>query len=151
MRSLADAQAEADIAVEPWQRLLKPGDKVVLVRRKAVLCAEILDPVVAAREDGATDEQLDYLRGIYADPQMKNYRVARCYRPMQSDGEVSDIHISSTLRTISDERFEEVRRTGWITRVVARPKPGPSTNSLRRIERPKFGNQTCVLRREDNE
>jgi hypothetical protein len=125
------ANEAADAKVVPWQAALQIGDYVVRVAEDIAIYQEILDPVQreveALRKDPNNDEDdireaAEYVRQSYARPGMENYRFSMGYSVACPEGELGDFHVSTALKKISKEAFEEARAAGWPQTLMLAPE-----------------------------
>jgi hypothetical protein len=115
--SAAVAKAREDAApfVQPFQRAVKAGDFYLHFNPEyeLVVYGEILDPVESDRAAGGDDEELEYLRNLYAQPHMADFRFARAHSPMCEDGELGDIHLTTIHKMLSKAQFEQFKALNW--------------------------------------
>lgn len=114
-QAMADAQAVADSQVRVWQDKIKIGDLVVRVipQEDAIVYSRILDPVESDREAGADEDELEYLRKVYAQPHMKNYRFTQSFSAMVPDGEFGDMHVVSASGMMTQKQWDAAKAAGW--------------------------------------
>ena len=105
----------ADARVGPEANQYKPGGYYLryLASYSVFIYGEIYDPIEEDRKLGASEEELEYLRGVYAQPHMQNYRATRSYSVMCEEGEHGDVHVSTMLMPLTKEEFERARELGW--------------------------------------
>ncbi len=119
----ATEAAAAAERVQPFQKLLKPGDFFVRAQSDFIIYGEILDPTPdPISEEGLDEEELEEARAEHAfelklrnQPHMAAYRFSRCFSRICPQGEMGDIHISTVVKVISKESFEKARRANWPT------------------------------------
>jgi hypothetical protein len=115
MDAIHSAREKADEQVRPSQAAAKVGDFFVkfFPPEQVIIFGEVLDPVESDRQAGADEDELNYLRKLYAEPHMKHFRFSRCFSVMCPEGELGDTHVSSILCVIPKEVFEKAREKNW--------------------------------------
>lgn len=94
MQRLTEAMKAADARVLPRQAALKPGDLFI------------------AESDGDFLVFGKVLEG-YKEKRLRHYRFCRCFSEVCPEGELGDVHVSTILRKLSREAFEQAREKGW--------------------------------------
>ena len=95
MEHLEEARKAADARVQPRQAAVKPGDCFINEGPD--------DPVIFG----------EVLEG-YDEERLQHYRFCRCFSVACPEGELGDVHVSTIVRVISREVFEEARGKGWV-------------------------------------
>ena len=88
MKQLQDYMDAPDAQAKPWQTQIKPGDYVVRRGPGFWIYSEMLEDS-ERRPEG-----------------MARYRFTRSYSVACPDGELGDIHVSTTEPILSKEQFE---------------------------------------------
>lgn len=111
--------ADARVGVEALQ--YKPGGYYLryIDTLQVFVYGEIYDPVEEDKKLGAEEEELEYLRGVYAQEHMQHYRATRSYSVMCEEGEHGDVHVSTMMMPLTKEEFERAKKLGW-------PNDGPA-------------------------
>jgi hypothetical protein len=86
---------------------------------------KLRDPVEDERACGSDEEELAYVRDLYASPHMVGFRAGRHYSAIVPEGE-GDIHVSTVLCKITQEQFDAARAAGW-------PARGPGAMAILRL------------------
>lgn len=105
----------ADARIQPWQQALKAGDFVLRFEpsEHLFIWGVLRDPVEDDRACGADDDELAYVRDLYAAPHMKGFRAGRHFSPIVPDGELGDIHVCTVVCKITQAQFDAARAAGW--------------------------------------
>lgn len=116
------ARERADAQIEDWQRELKPGDKAIYLGDmgdgQILIYSEIRDPVEDDRPFYDFDNPDDVLvfegvRAHYSGPWAESFRATRSYSPVVPEGEFGDVHLANFQAKLTDDAFEQARRSGW--------------------------------------
>lgn len=109
----------ADQKVSPEQ-LVQPGDYCVHECADFLIYSEILDAAqhqLRGRSVSSLDaeELAEYqeTKESYECETMRHYRFTRSYSECCTYGELGDLHISTILRKISRQEFEQAKAKGW--------------------------------------
>lgn len=107
--AIEQSRRAADGNTKPWQKQIKPGDKVLRISQDLCIYCEVLQP-----SEGIDDaEEAESALQDYAEPHMVCYRFSRCFSSICPHGELGDLHVSTVICTLTDEQFETARQLGW--------------------------------------
>jgi hypothetical protein len=111
-------RSAADARMQPWQQALKAGDFVLRYEpsEHLLIWGALRDPVEDDRECGADEDELVYVRDLYASPHMVGFRAGRHYSVIVPDGEIGDIHVSTVLCKLTQTQFDAARAAHWPAR-----------------------------------
>ena len=107
------AQEEAASRIQPWQRRIRPGAKLMKYYPDLPIVCEVLDVEQEAKKmlnDGFDQDEVASWLDSYREPHMENYRLTRCYSPVVPGGETGDSHLSEFVGYLDDEIFFEFIR-----------------------------------------
>ena len=116
-----DRQAE-DKQIEPWQRLVKPGQYVIRLTEMCgdalLIYAQVLDPVELERQhydltDPLEEAEFEYTRSHYGAPWQESYVFGRWYSQLCREGEYGQAHRCTLTAVITPTEFEHSREMGW--------------------------------------
>jgi hypothetical protein len=127
LERLEQARKAADARVRRWQARAKPGDCFVTVAEDdLVIYGEVLE--------------------CYDEDRLRHYRFCRCFSVACPEGEIGDVHVSTIVRFINREEFEQARQKGWQNEPTGgNPGPAPSVGR-RRSGNPAGGARNGALR-----
>jgi hypothetical protein len=114
------ARGEADSRVKEAQ-ILGVGDYFLREAHGIRIYGEILDAaalLLNGREEADLDEDelAEYkdTQESYKEPGLRFYRFTRCFSHMCPRGEMSDIHLSTVTRKLTQEEFLAAKKAGWL-------------------------------------
>lgn len=103
---LKHLERQADSRIQPWQKELKPGD--YFIRLYPFHAGEILVIYGLIYESPYEED-----RAYFAQPHMRNKRLAMCYSAVELLGEIGTVHISTMHIKITKDQFEAARARGF--------------------------------------
>ena len=116
-----DRQA-ADGQIEPWQRLVRPGQYVVRLTEMCgdplLIYAKVLDPVEEERRhydltDPLEEAEFEFAARHYGPLWQESYVFGRWYSQMCREGEYGQAHRCTLTAVITPVEFEHARELGW--------------------------------------
>jgi len=108
---------QSDSLIVPWQREVKPGDRVIRYEEGLVIYGRITDPVEEDRKyysDPDHDPEFLSIRAYFTSPSWTgSYRYGWFYSAMCPEGEPGSIPLATIAKVIDEATFEAAKEAGW--------------------------------------
>lgn len=121
LASMTSAREAADESIQPWQRELKPGDKVVRLYGDLVIFGQLLDVLELERQEYDLDDpeeaaQCAEMARFYSPSGdwYQSFRFGKFYSVACTEGELGDVHLATVAAKITEGTYELARVGGWV-------------------------------------
>jgi len=108
-----------EVMLKPAQVSIKPGQFFINSRYDPEL--PIFGEILDIENLGHDEYEHKNINESYAQPQMKYYRLTKCYSAACPEGEIGDIHLSDVDAIIDGILFEYYKKNGWVKPLNSKP------------------------------